>query len=139
MAKIYKLVKSEQRRLEQVNPKTLVRLRTVENLYPDAFISPAIGAVTRSGTGTSQHFIRSDGFSRAIDIMFPSLKTRSQAEYLFKVLIDIGFTGIGFYPYWKPTMGFHVDMRSNKLSGSPAKWGRVKGKYVGIAEAFGKI
>ena len=101
-------------------------------------VSKAPGAVGRhlGIYDTSQHNIDRWHEVRALDVMPEGLESAYEVGQFFELAKEIGFTGIGFYPNWKPLPGFHLDVRPGKL----ATWGRIDGKhYVSIIEAFESI
>lgn len=99
---------------------------------PDAFISPAPGAVFRLSADESQHAL-----GRALDVMLPI----TTLDYAFEVAKEVGFTGIGLYPDWTPYKGIHLDVRLGRTPGKPAKWAGIKqgGKqiYVAVNQVIG--
>jgi len=119
--------------------------------YP-ILISPALGSLGRTlGPGNeSQHNVTMWGEVRGADVMPKTLgadgKLRglihgSEREIFFNLAADMGFTGIGVYPAWKPYPGFHLDVRKNRVVGDPARWAGVPGDggkqaYVDVNRAF---
>ena len=113
-------------------------------------ISPASGAVGRhlGPLSQSQHNVDKWKEVRALDIM-PKRKdgkklTRKDYEKLVGLAKQIGFTGIGVYPKWKPRGGLHVDVRVDRVKGKPALWGalpRKNGKqaYTSIERALDEV
>ncbi|PHS23397.1 MAG: hypothetical protein COA83_09920 [Methylophaga sp.] len=96
-------------------------------------ISPATGSLGReSGLDTSQHNVDMWGEVRAGDVMFIGV----DLETAYKVAKEVGFTGIGAYPDWKPTQGMHLDVRQAPL----ALWSGIlesgKQVYKSIQQAF---
>lgn len=96
-------------------------------------ISPAQGSLGRNlGLSTSQHNVDLWGEVRAVDVMF----TGASLEHGYQIAKDIGFTGIGAYPDWKPSQGMHLDVRQAPL----ALWSGVldsgKQVYKSITVAF---
>jgi len=120
--------------------KTLDAFRKA--LGKPVIISPANGSLGRYlGSGeSSQHNVSKWGEVRACDIMFPWMKTKAELKHAVEVAKQVGFTGIGAYPHWKPYMGLHVDTREDRQAGNPALWSAVlvagKQKYVGLGVAF---
>lgn len=93
---------------------------------------------------TSQHNVDKWGVVRACDIMPEGIHTTHDARRFRQLAIDCGFTGIGFYPEWRPRAGFHVDCRINVEEGYVAQWGGVpndKGKqdFIGIEGAIRRL
>jgi len=86
------------------------------------------------GSSLSQHNVEHWGTVRAVDIMPDGLETHEDVYAFFLLATEIGFTGIGFYPDWKPTPGFHVDVRYDIKPGFPTTWG-----YIGTAENITKV
>jgi len=96
-------------------------------------ISPASGALgRRMGMATSQHNVDLWGEVRAVDVMFEGVSL----ERGYQVAKEVGFSGIGAYPDWKPSKGMHLDVRQAPL----ALWSGVlesgKQVYKGITSAF---
>ena len=95
-------------------------------------ISPVDGAIGRHAgeDSKSSHNVDVQPYNevRAVDI-FPRIKgkplTTHQAQEFFKAAKNLGFTGIGVYPFWKPVPGFHLDVRRGKDAGDPATWGDI--------------
>lgn len=98
--------------------RTLALLAEFEDENPQwvIYMSPADGSGLRKGTGTSQHIK-----GRAVDIMTPSIKTKPEVR-TFILAAQKFFNGVGFYPHWKPNLGFHLDTKP----GAPRTWGGVK-------------
>ena len=105
-----------------------------ERLGRPVMISPAEGSLGRlTGSRTSMHYA-GGGVVRAADVMLPE-GPDLQTAYL--VAREVGFTGIGLYPFWKPYPGLHLDVRPDRTAGNPATWSRTaSGEYVGIERAF---
>jgi len=114
-------------------------------------ISSAPGALGRElGEGNnSQHNVIKWGEVRAVDIMPLIIENGArrglaypfERKAFFDVCVQIGFTGIGVYPFWKPFPGFHVDVRADRHPGSPATWAGIPNKYgeqvyVGVAQVL---
>jgi len=109
-------------------------------------ISPASGSIGRRVSDptkpgwTSQHNIVNHGKVKAIDLMPTGMDTPADRERAYEIARQVGFTGIGIYPDWRPRAGIHVDIRADKLPGDPAKWSAfdVDGKqeYFGVIDAF---
>jgi len=105
-----------------------------ERLGEPVMVSPAKGSMMRwNAPNNSQH-----KYGRAIDVMLPKTVDFARA---FKIAKEVGFTGIGFYPHWRPFPGFHVDVRPTK---KVALWGAVNPEREGqrfttIGEAFSYV
>ena len=124
---------------EKMSPCLLIRLDQFRALWSNpVIISPAPGSLGRYlGAGdTSQHNYNKWGEVRAVDFM-PMLETGQPGEYRgadkneLKTAVDIafqvGFAGVGAYPYWKPYPGLHGDVRQAK-----------RAKWVGLHNTNGK-
>ncbi|MFQ3229721.1 hypothetical protein [Reinekea sp.] len=96
-------------------------------------ISPAMGALGRVGAGTSRHNVTKWGEVQAADIMFPGATVEDLKEY-FEVAKRI-FGGVGVYPDWKPSAGFHVDVRPNSASWSGVMVGYNQ-EYFSVERAW---
>lgn len=79
----------------------------------------------RAGDSQSYHNIDRWGRVLAIDVQPDVVEDRGAAHAFYLLARDIGFTGIGFYPHWNPTPGFHLDVRRERRPGDPATWGFV--------------
>jgi hypothetical protein len=86
-------------------------------------VSPLKGAVIRWDNSGSYHNINKWGKVRAIDF-FPQsrkgpggIKSVDEAIEFILLARAVGLTGIGVYPYFTPSYGFHVDNREN-----PCEW-----------------
>jgi hypothetical protein len=127
--------------LPDISPSLLVRLDILRHQWGRRItVSPAFGAIGRVAAGSnSQHNIEKWGEVRAIDIMPAGIATMGNAHDFYLLCLDLGFTGIGFYPHWKPNPGFHLDVRQDRKPGDPATWGGVAGEsgqvYVSINDA----
>ena len=91
-------------------------------------ISPVKGAIGRhAGVSTSMHNFDLTGSVRAIDV-FPAYQntglTKAQLKRAYKIAVQVGFTGIGVYPDTQPRPMMHLDVRPNRVKGSPSKWSR---------------
>lgn len=96
--------------------------------------SPAPGAIGRLyGSKTSQHYAGEGQLIRGIDVMLPAGPSLKEAAQIAR---EVGFTGIGVYPNWKPFPGLHLDVRTGRSSGNPATWARIGGEYVAIERGF---
>lgn len=121
---------------DRISPDLLERLDKFAIAWgKPVIISTAKGAIGRHGgvDDTSQHNFDRWGEVRAIDI-FPQGLNSSSARSALTMAKSVGFTGIGFYSDTKPSMLMHVDVRTDRVIGDPALWGRVNGKYVSIFE-----
>lgn len=89
-----------------------------ERLGSRVLISPAPGSLIRPAGGSeSQHV-----YGRAADIMIPD----APLVAAYNAAREVGFTGIGVYPLWKPYKGLHVDVRPDRTPGNPALWAGLK-------------
>lgn len=110
------------------------------------FISAAEGALGRNlgPNNESTHNVDYWGEVLATDIFVEHVHFRPQANAVYQLAKDIGFTGIGVYPQWannsgKLQVGFHLDSRPTRQMGDPATWGRVNGEYIAIENALQRI
>lgn len=86
------------------------------------------------GSSLSQHNIAQWGNVRAVDIIPNGIRTYDDAYSFYMLAIELGFTGVGFYPDWEPSPGFHVDVRYDVQPGYPVTWG-----YVGKAPDITRV
>lgn len=109
-------------------------------------ISAAGGALGRDDdpASNSQHNFIKWGEVRANDLMIPSMQTADDRREVVRIARQVGFTGIGLYPEWKPHQGIHVDVREDRQEGSPAMWaglldanGNQYYPSAGISAAYG--
>lgn len=111
---------------EFCSPKLLVLLDEFrENWGAPVMVSPAKGAVGRKlgNESESQHNFSYYGEVRACDVMpFNMGDDIQQRKKAYRIAKDIGFTGIGIYPDWKPMPGMHLDVRDDRMAGDPAIW-----------------
>lgn len=100
-------------------------------------VSPVPGAMLRwdkegEGEGKTEH-----RYGRAIDVMIDGPTTLAECRDIAK---EVGFSGIGVYPDWRPCKGCHLDIRPGRALGNPATWAGIKqdGKqvYVAIERGF---
>ena len=101
-------------------------------------ISPAPGATGRRlGESMSYHNFDRWGCVKAVDVMPDGLDC-AVCAIEFDRLSRPAFKGIGLYPHWKPSPGFHLDVRKQY-----ARWGAIKiGKqqhYVSFEHALVKF
>lgn len=84
-------------------------------------ISPAPGALLRFNPEKkeSQHFWLK---GNAADIMLPD---GIHLDTAYSIAQDVGFTGIGIGPEWKPFPGMHLDVRQTE-NNRIASWGYMK-------------
>lgn len=106
-------------------------------------ISPAPGAIGRPVIGqeanpeeqnsSTWHNYFKHGAVMAIDLMPvpPAGATPYERERWLKIAREVGFTGIGIYPDWKPRPGIHVDVRTDRQPGAPALWAGVRDPQTG--------
>jgi len=87
--------------------------------------SPARGAIARTWSEHSQHYISEERpLSTAIDLMV----LEGSLETVYNYAKDMGeIGGFGAYPQWKPHHGIHIDIRP-WVNGHQATWMAVKGK-----------
>lgn len=98
-------------------------------------ISSNADALGRNGgiNDESQHNVDKWGEVRAADIFPEGMVTREDMTRAYNIAVEVGFTGIGLYnDTSKPMM--HVDVRKDRVAGSPAVWSRVAGAYLSINE-----
>lgn len=84
----------------------------------------------------SQHNIDRWGEIRAADVLPQGMTTVGHARKAVSIAHEIGITGVGIYPHWKPTPGVHLDVRGDEAPGDPALWGGVnddEGNQVYVA------
>lgn len=108
-------------------------------------ISPAPGSLGRPAIGSqvinpeeaasdSWHNWFKHGQVFAVDVMPrpPGGATPEERERWRRIAREVGFTGIGIYPDWKPRPGLHLDKRTDRQPGKPAEWAgvRVDGRQV---------
>ena len=113
-----------------MSPVLLTRLDVLRGLWGRAIrITPVEGGLARYDHSTSQHNVTEWGECRAVDI-FPQGLTRLGSVQLFADLAQkCGFTGIGIYADTKPSVMFHLDVRTGIEFDKPMKWSRVDGQY----------
>ena len=106
-------------------------------------ISPHNGAIGRFGNGAGYHYWETHGEVMAVDTMPEGIESYDDAMAFIKLATKLGFTGIGFYPNWKPQCGFHLDVRPDRDYGNPAMWGAVndgQGQYtVTLSDALNRL
>lgn len=96
-------------------------------------ISPAEGGIGREDESNSQHNVSAWGEVRAIDVMPRGMSTEAERRRAVAIAKEVGFTGIGIYPDWKPRAGLHLDVRKPQSPGHVATWSGIKnhnGKQV---------
>ena len=84
-----------------------------EKLGSAVSISTAIGGIGRHDNSGSYHNIDKHGQVLAVDVMISS---DVSLDYAAKIAKDVGFSGIGVYPHWRPSHGLHLDLRADSLS-----------------------
>ena len=120
-----------------MNPDLLEKLDRFRSILGKPVrISPAIGALGRPQSPTSQHF--PDPLVGAVDVMIGDDVTFEEA---YRAARNAGFTGIGLYPDWKPMKGLHLDNRPDRTPANPATWSGYddwtgKQVYAGIDYAL---
>lgn len=123
---------------DKLSPDLKVKLDNLREVWnKKIYISVAPGAVGRhlGPTNASRHNVDRWKEVQAVDVMPDGLENVSDAFMFYDMARKVGFTGIGFYPQWKPLPGFHLDVREAKF----ASWGRLGGVYVGIQSAFDSV
>lgn len=88
-------------------------------------LSPAEGGIGREDHSNSQHNALKWGEVRAVDIMPYGMDTPAMRQLAVRIAEEVGFTGIGIYPNWKPRPGLHVDVREPSSPGHVAMWSGV--------------
>ena len=123
-----------------LNPVLKIKLDDLRDEWKTKiYISSAPGAVGRhlGPNNLSQHNIDKWPTVNAVDVLPNGLENVSDAYRFFKLAKKVGFTGIGFYPFWRPYPGFHLDVRATDIV---ATWGSIEvGEYVGIQTAFNAV
>jgi len=118
------------------------------HLHKKIIISPSPNAIGRVDiVSNSQHNVFKWGKVNAIDIMPINENgtglSMPQLKQSFILAKNMGFTGIGVYPDWKPYPGLHLDVREDRYVGDPALWGAInknnKQIYVTINEIFKNV
>jgi len=113
--------------------------------YPVA-ISPAPGAIGRpiigqpdpkaeSGAESSYHNYLIHGEILALDLMPkpPGGATPTERQRWVTIARELGFTGIGLYPDWRPRPGIHLDIRP----ASKLRQGQSYASWAGIRNSDG--
>jgi len=130
---------------DKMSQELLVKLDILRHQWGRPIhVSSASGAVGRDDNSQSQHNWAAHGEVRAVDIFPEGVVTEDDVERFVNVATDAGMTGIGVYPHWSPSIGFHVDVRPDKAIGYPATWGAVnteigRQRYVTMTEAMEAI
>ncbi len=103
----------------------IVRLR-IETGWPMVIHWAVGGAVDVDGAHghADRSYHRKDMGCKAVDFHF---KTDASVRLQYYEVSRAGFTGIGFYPEWRPVPGFHVDGRPKDRT---QRWTRKNGKYL---------
>lgn len=103
-------------------------------------ITSAVGGIGREDESGSQHNILKWGEVRAVDIIPSGMNTATDRRKAVQIARQVGFTGIGLYPEWKPSGGLHLDVRQDRTSNNPATWSRIeiagKQEYVELERGF---
>lgn len=133
---------------EYLSPKLIGMLDQLrEQSGKSIIIKKTVGAIGRqNGPGDkSSHNVEGNDFEelRAIDISVfnpdGSRLSGAEARVFITQATNIGFTGIGIYPYWS-SPGFHLDVRWDKPVGKPATWADIgtypKHDYTGMAKGL---
>ncbi len=127
--------------VDLMSPVQVNRLDKLSLMHPFVISSNDGSLGRRLGEqDNSKHNVDYWGEVLATDI-FPIGKFDPLLFYQY--IIDAGFKGIGFYPYWESTQikdvmlvgGFHVDSRPQQRLSTWAQLER-KGSYVSIHEGF---
>lgn len=125
--------------------RLLVMLDVLRHMWGQPIrVSPAKGALGRRlGERASQHNVDRWKEVRAIDVMPQGIDSEDQAHVFYMLALDIGFTGVGFYPDWRPSPGFHLDVREDRKPGDAATWGGVATPagqhYVSVNDAMERM
>ncbi len=101
-------------------------------------LSPAEGGIGREDDSNSQHNVLKWREVRATDIMPEGMDAPADRERAVRIAREVGFTGIGVYPNWKPRPGIHVDVREPEYAGHVATWSQLAsgGPYLSINEGL---
>lgn len=91
------------------------------------YVSRANGAVGREDESRSQHNVARWGSVRAVDVFPRGVYTAEDAQQIYDLAVDAGFTGIGIYPQWNGGIGFHLDVRDQTFISS---WSQVNDEYL---------
>lgn len=118
---------AEVARLDLAEPLTLLRM---DQMRAAAGVPVHIHMVfDDSGhSQRSRHYVTEDRpFADACDFHFgPGLTPLEE----FSVVMLMGWGGVGYYPFWRPRPGWHVDLRPIKANGQRTLWWRDdKGEY----------
>lgn len=120
-----------------MSPRLLVLLDTFRHKWGASVkISPVDGALGRhmGKEAQSLHNVDVYGEVRAADIFPYGMDSKEDMERAIKLAKDLGFTGIGVYPAWRPSPGLHLDVRTDKRPGHPAMWGAIRSGVSGTQE-----
>lgn len=125
---------------DKLNPVLKIKLDLIRQEWgTKIYISGAPGAVGRhlGPNNLSQHNFDKWSMINAVDVLPNGLENVCDAYKFYKLAEKVGFTGIGFYPFWRPYPGFHLDVR---VSDHVATWGSLKvGVYVGLQATFDAV
>lgn len=129
---------------DQMSPALLRNLDQLrDNWGRPIIISPAKGAIGRTDTSTGQHNFYKWGEVRAVDVLPIGITHQSDVAKFRSLAEDACFTGIGFYPHWKPRPGFHLDVRVPVEEKYVAQWGGIRTEggqqYVSFERAVREI
>ena len=127
----------------KIDPRLLILLDTFRHVWGQPVaISAHPNAIGRDN-GDSYHNYVKHGEVYAIDVMPFGIEGYEDALRAAAAARMVGFTGIGFYPHWKPRPGLHLDTRPNRHPDNPALWGgiRVNGRqvYTEMEDALGAM
>lgn len=130
---------------EDMDTRLLVLIDVLRYRFDDTIeISSHPRAIGRhDGDSGSYHNIDKHEKVYAIDLLPKGTKNKTVFEEVLDHAFDLGFTGIGAYPYWDPRPGIHVDTRPDRDPKDPATWGYIKEdnevKSVSLDEALEKF
>lgn len=128
----------------QMSPRLLTLLDVLRyRLNVPITISASPQALGRNLGPDAQtaHNVDKWGAVLAVDCFVAGVDDQPAANFVLKTAIELGFTGIGFYPDWTNNQdqiqsGWHFDVRPNRKMGSPATWGKVNGEWCSIEHAI---
>lgn len=118
---------------DKMNKELILKLNYLRHLWGKPIvISPVNGAIGRhAGNSRSRHNIDYYGEVKAIDIFPQGIEYDKKKALDFYLLAKkVGFGGIGVYPHWKPSIGFHLDIRDNFVDWVDVATYPKKHKYV---------
>jgi len=128
---------------KKMNPKVLLAIDKFRDIRgKPVHISPHPHALGRhlGLKNTSQHNIDFWKKVNAIDFFPEGIESKGDRAQAFEDAKEAGFSGIGIYTdttYKKNcNIMMHGDVRADRTTQDPAKWSRVKGKYLSIERVF---